>query len=695
MPPPDRPKGPDDREPAAGSGAPGPSPGHLAAESGSETGDDSPYPSDRLLAWPPPGLERIRGDLWLVVRGAAVGSVLLVLPLLWSVGTEQAFWSLGPFGTRWWVVIVTTVLGLIILGEAFVSLFRLLRRAGRASDQGYGWVTIVEVVSDAPGDTGFLVQGARAYSTLRPDARRLLLLFRLLAAGLYLAAALWIPVGFAVGILLGSRGVGSHESIWILTVVPAAGLVVGGAVARFAEARLARRARREWFRQPWAEELAEGDAREWVRAFSERKDEGTLDPGPGHRGPVFRGAAVGVVAMAALVVLPTLSVVTVGVISPVLATIAIPHFSATQERAATAEPLRRYRIPTDPSISREAAGEALQVIAFMDPETRDEGPVLPPVRTYARGWFPGRDRGGGGPTQTTPARWAEELLPRAAAGDLDAAELAYLAELARHPAHREFELLARAGDADIAGARWETPFPPDARMYSIPLPRLGSFREGAYAQIGKAAMELAEGRADDAEETIREIVSAGLLVGDRGPTIVDNLVGYTVAKTGGEALESFYRSTGRDTAARELVWARRSVERAVDRARVASGGVGIEASLRTLPRVVTDPDAIRGLRWEYFMNVAGFAPCMNLHRIVFGPDRSYREWVEEARAALVTSEAEAALFDVARRGFLGAEGSDGTVGILGGLLTLPLGAGGGPGSCAAMLGGLGTGTEVR
>ena len=81
------------------------------------------------LRWPPPGLERLQGDVWNVVRSGTLAALILVFPLLLSISLEQDFWSLGPLGSAWWVILITTGVGLGLVLEAFVTLVRLLRRA--------------------------------------------------------------------------------------------------------------------------------------------------------------------------------------------------------------------------------------------------------------------------------------------------------------------------------------------------------------------------------------------------------------------------------------------------------------------------------------------------------------------------------------------------------------------------------------
>ena len=62
-----------------------------------------------FISWPPPELEAVQGRLWDVASQVGLGSVVLVLPLLWSVTGEQGFSSLGIFGERFGILVGLTL----------------------------------------------------------------------------------------------------------------------------------------------------------------------------------------------------------------------------------------------------------------------------------------------------------------------------------------------------------------------------------------------------------------------------------------------------------------------------------------------------------------------------------------------------------------------------------------------------------
>ena len=85
-------------------------------------------------------------------------------------------------------------------------------------------------------------------------------------------------------------------------------------------------------------------------------------------------------------------------------------------------------------------------------------------------------------------------------------------------------------------------------------------------------------------------------------------------------------------------------------------GGGVEKALEVMPTLVTDTAAIRGLRWEFYLQITSFAPCMNLHSMVFGPGAEFRAWQERARATLVRRETDRQYLEFLGRGLFGTGG---------------------------------------
>jgi hypothetical protein len=213
--------------------------------------------------------------------------------------------------------------------------------------------------------------------------------------------------------------------------------------------------------------------------------------------------------------------------------------------------------------------------------------------------------------------------------------------------------LARAAAIDIASARYEDPLPEEIAFVSMPIPRYTEFRAGTYTHIAAAAVELLNGRAERAGELVREVVSLGFLLGDGGPSLMDNLVGYSLVEEGAEAMAALFQATGQVEAARHLNELRVTADAAVARAHFRYPD-GAEAWVRSLPSMVADTTVARGVRWEMFIGITTLTPCINLQRLVFGPDQDYWDFVNEAYDHLVAWPSEDELYERARAGWFGS-----------------------------------------
>lgn len=638
----------------------------------------SSLPETPPLSWPPPGLEPIQGKIWRVIALSWIGSLILVFPLLWSLAVEQPAWSFGPFGANWEIGVGLTAAGLVVLLVAFMSLFTLLRRAGDAARDGYGTLTILEVVSDLRRDTGFLIQGKRHFSHFPPDERGKLVRARLKGAGYLLAAGLWLSGGFAVSVLMAARGFLTESGLWLATLGPAVILLALGLAVLGSQAVKVDSARRRWIHEAGGQEKVAGERESWQERRDQVVDDVVLGSGNRGRPRSFRRGSVAAVVLFLVILVPAGTIAVSSAIGPILADTAIPTFLSVQEMAGTAEVLRPYALAADPAIEPLAAGEALQNLVFVG-ASRPEPMERSPRTRYEDPWFPEADR--------FPDPFAEAVAADLMATPLTErpeGERAALRQAAGHPAQSEFGLLARAPMVDIISARWALPFPDSATAFNLPWPRFTALRTAALAGVSSAVVALEEGRTDDAETTLRQVVSVGFQLVDEGPTLIDNLMGVVVVNMGGDALEAFYRRTGRSEEAERIRWARESAAAAASIARVGIQEMDVHTLLLGIPPLVERSDALRGLRWEYLATFNMLAPCINLHKMVFGPDDSYHRWMQTARDRLVRVPGEAAFFDLARSGGFGnTEGQP--RGRLALLLTLTLGSETQPGSCASII----------
>lgn len=646
--------------------------------SDSDAARRNPMTSVPPLSWPPPGLERLQGSLWRVIGIWWIGSLVLVLPLLWALAVEQPFYSLGPFEDNWQLGLGIAVLGAILIVVGFWLFFGLMRSAARAAEEGYGALTILEVASDSKHDTGFLIQGKRHFALLDSDRLAGIVKARVWGAGFALSGALWLAVGFGLSVILAARGFVTPSGIWLITMGPTALLTAAGIVLLLRQATSVRGAKTGWSAQEGSDHVrAESGA--WATRLDQAGDAVVLGAGRKGEAGRFRSGAVLVVVLFLIAFVPTTTIAVTTAIGPILARITVPSFLAVQEMAGAAEALRRYQVTQEPSVTPEQAGAALQNLAFVGSSGAPERWERGPTTKYERAWFPDSDLFPDPFSETV----AHDLLSRPLS-DFSEAEQAALRQAAAHPAHSEFQVLAHARLVDVVSGRWALPFPDSMTFQDLPWPRFPAFRTAGLAQVARASVELSDGQPEEAEQTLKELISTGFLLVDQGPTLIDNLMGVVLANMGGDALEAYYRRVGEPAQADALAWARSSAVHGAHKARASLLPEDVHSMLRGVPDLVESDEALRGLRWEYFATFNMLAPCINLHKMVFGPDATYDAWRERARDTLVRVPGERDLFDLAESGVLGSGGKE-LQGFFPRFLTLTLGSGGAPGSCASLI----------
>lgn len=638
----------------------------------------SPGSLPPTLSWPPPGMEALQGRLWRLIGLGWVGSLILVLPLMWELAVEQPFWSLGPFGGNWQVGMWIAALGAFVLVVAFWGFFRLMHQGAQAAEAGFGTLTIVEVMSDLGRDMGFLIQGKRYFAYLGDDERRAVVMARLRCAAFLLAAALWLAVGFGLSVLLAARGFLTPSGVLLMTLGPVGLLLLFGLVTLGLQQGKLRAARRAWLREEGAEWIAK-ESGQWSARLDAAGEAVVLGSGPKGEAAKFRTGAAVVVFLFLASLIPTATIAVTAAIGPILAEIAVPTFLSVQEMAGAAETLRRFRLPTDATITPAAAGEALQNIAFVGEGTPEPWEQAPKI-AYDTGWFPD--------PETFPDPFSEtvarDLMARRM-GELTAEEQAALRQAAAHPAHEEFRRLARAHLVDVVAGRWTLPFPDTLTFQKLPWARFQALRTAGLAQVAKAAVELDGGDRAAAEQALAELISTGFLLMDQGPTLIDNLMGVVLVNLGADGLEGYYERTGREAEALALRWAREGASDAARKARAGLLAENIHALLQGIPDLVEQEEALRGLRWEYFSTFNTLAPCINVHKMVFGPDETYDEWRLRVRDGLVRVRGEVELFALAEGNAFGAGRERQLEGFLPRFLSLTMGSRGSPGSCASLI----------
>jgi hypothetical protein len=566
--------------------------------------------------------------------------------MLYVVGRDQDFASFGPLADSWWVLLVLGSVGLAFALDAIGRSARTLKRFGRAMGHGYRPQTIARVLADAGRDMGFLSSGSRHFSMVDAREREAIAAMRVAAWLLLTFGGLWSIFSLSVGLFAAARGALSVVGLQLVALGPALLAYTCGMVAMLVQDSRVRRARTLWHRQPWASDLAAEEIRSWQRSAGLVVSDVSVGAG---RAVARSGLVVGAVAL--LVALPVLTLVPATAVGPILTAIAAPNAGKVRPRAARAEAYRSYRVEGDVSISPTEAGQILHDLLFVgvdeDPSPRERAPS----RRVPESWLPdGAD--GQNPMGIPPFAWGDSLFERLGQGTT-ADQRTYLADLAGHPAASDFSRLARATAVDVGSARWDLPFAPGVTVATIPIPRFGPLRNAAYARIGSAGAAFLAGRNSEAEQMLREVVSVGFLLADDGPTLIDNLIGLVLVESGGSALADFYRTSGQPGAAAEISRVRQAAEAGA--ALIPTEPTfGNDAWVRSLTETITDPRIARGLRWEYFVSLATLGPCLNVNRIVFGMGDDYAAFVEEARESLVRWPSDQALFDIAKRGWLGA-----------------------------------------
>ena len=622
-------------------------------------------------------MERLQGGLWGVIGLTWTGSLILVLPLLWALAVEQPFYSLGPFEDNWELGMGIAALGAVLIVLAFGHLWVVMQAGAKAAELGYGVLTIMEVACDSGRDTGFLIQGKRHFGSLDEGRQVTVVQARLRGAVLLLSASIWLVLGFGLSILLAARGFVTPSGIWLMTVAPTSVMAAAGAFFLIAQNTTVRGLQTEWNAQEGVNRIhTESEA--WNERLDEAGDTIALGPGARNEARRFRAGSTAVAVLFVLAFGPTATIAVTTAIGPILAEIAVPTFLAVQEMAGGAEVLRRFTTEKDPAVSPAMAGAALQSIAFVGFTDEPEPMEQAPATLYEVGWFPGLD---------FPDPFSESVasdLMRRPFADFSAQQQAALRQAAEHPAHGEFHMLARAELVDVVSGRWSLPFPDSLTFQELPWPRFQAFRTAGLAQVAKAAVEISNGQQQNAEHTLRDLISTGFLLIDQGPTLLDNLIGVELTRMGAEGLEGYYVRIGDPDQAESLAWAREGALAAAKKSRAGLIPEDARALLQGVPDLVENEDALRGLRWEYFATFNMLAPCINLHKMVFGPDQTYDDWRRRAERAIVRVPGEQELFDLAESGVLGSGGQE-LQGFLPRFLSLVLGSGGAPGSCASLI----------
>jgi serine/threonine protein kinase len=594
-----------------------------------------------LLEWPPPGLEHFRESLrgtmrYLLIGGFAVGIPLVAL----SVFDRESFvrQSLpSPLFT-----LSLTAVGLLIFGVGCVGLGRFFKAAQKAVTAGYGWGTVAEIASDVRGDTGALIAGGREYAALAPEERSTLRRYRVVGSGLRLLAGLMPVAGYGIGVLLAARAASGPTVVLWCSIVLAVTLLVAARALAWQENRTMRPARTRLRSATTATRTEDANrlAQTWTATFEQVRAGQAMGGGRSAFARPMRIAIDAVLVAAVWTTLLILIVQGFTTMMAVVAEIAMPKFSNTQQRIARIQRLAAYRLTPDSSISAVRAGQALHAVSRAGAEAplmkweAEPAFVIPigPPAIPAQSPFPGED-----------GAWVSGAFRQARRG-LNPAQRAFLQAIAGNAALGEFRTLARAPALDLPAAFWNIPRDSNPAWPALPIPKFVPIRAAAQANVAQAALDLAAGRSRDAEQRLRENISVGFLLIRDGDFLLMNLIGASLVTNTRVSLAALFEATGRAREARAVSAEGDPVLPVAEPDRRRR--VPVDEISRTLRRVILDTTEIRGLRWEFLFSYS-LEPCADMHQVVFGPDSLHRATMREARKSLVRRSSDSTLFAIA------------------------------------------------
>ncbi|MEX2152308.1 MAG: serine/threonine-protein kinase [Gemmatimonadaceae bacterium] len=599
-----------------------------------------------LLEWPPPGLEQLRATLRTSLSILSLGALAAGIPIvLVSVFDRESVvrQSLPPT----LFLLAVTGVALITFCAGLAGLGRFFRDARKAVASGYGWGTVAEVAADVRGDTGLLIAGGREYAELPPATRSAMRRNRMVAGVLRVIAGLAPILGYFVGVAAAARSPNGPTIVLWSSILLSLTLLAAARAIAWQEDRTMREARQRLrtasaasTRSLALDQLAQA----WTTAFEQVSSGQPLGAGTRRHGRIVRGAAVGFLSLAAITGIGIYFLMTFTTLIAVAGESNVPRFSNTTSKIKRIQRLSTLRLRADSSISPLRAGQALHAIT----RNGTSGPLGPwekaPAITFDQPSVPvvppdpfATALGGG---------WMREAFLQAPRG-LTLAQRRFLRAQAENAALPEFRILARAPAVDMIGASVIARPDSSPPWFQFPIPKFSPLRNAATANVALAALDFGEGRADDAERRLREVISVGFLLIEDGHFLIENLIGAAMISNVRTPLNALYQATGRTREARFVSAESDPAPPTVDaeparRPRLSE----IDREVR---RIVLDTMEIPGLRWELLLNAFSWQPCTDLHQVVFGADSLHRVTLAEARRRLVRTSSDSILFAMVER----------------------------------------------
>jgi serine/threonine-protein kinase len=600
------------------------------------------------VEWPPPGLEGLRGR-------ASYTALYTAMPVLFSAGPMLVWVAitrenpLVPGLVDRDFATMLFLMGLVVTAVTLLALVAHMSEQAvhvwRASHLGYRWRTILEVMADRRGDTGFLLVGAREYAILTPRERGRL---RWRRVGAAVAIVLAPPLALPAALLL---AVATIPEWWVIgLVLGLVGLVVNWLLE---EPKKLRRARAALARSRRFHE----DAAPLVDSWHEAVEASSI-PGlpPARPSLLVPGAALATGLAVALVTLVMGSFMFAGTAQ--LDQEWQGSMATAVEAWGRVIPLADLRLEPDPSITPGEAGRLLQNLRSREDvaaEWRVERPLQATVvgsrlRSDPRDTAVRANTG----SLTQPYLLQFDSLIRVAARGLTEAEVAYLRGFTGDPRFDDFARLARAHQVDRLR---HDPVEPGAVEFYRPVSSWLGLRRTADHKIAQAAYLTAVGELDAAETALREVLSVGLLLAD-GTDLLSLRLGLAPATAALDGLADLYDAMGRRDEAVRI----RASRRVADPWEDAALGVGPlegeaeapgarepararEQTLADYYARAADVTLARGLRWTYLYHLVLWTQCGDPRWVLAGDRDELDPYLEGLRPTLVRYPSEEPLFD--------------------------------------------------
>lgn len=593
--------------------------------------------SGGLLEWPPPGLDKLTGAArrtgWLIL----LASVVLAIPISLGIVTLGSNSLMVP------VIAMLALIGFVALSVEIFSSVRTLKSVSFEVGRGYGWLTLLEVMSDPDGRTGDLIAGTREFAGVDSPKRNALRLLRVVAASLIVVSGLLPPAVLFLLFWLGSRDLVGYNGIQFWVGGPTAFLVLLSYLFSSYESGVVRDSRRKLASRNTQMDPEGKLVQSWTDTFEVAREGQTLSSGiKGNRAAVWViGACIALVTIAiGFSLLIVVASNFIWVVAGGVSVGGIPGSGIETYRISSL--VNELRTPADPDVTTAMASQALYSIVANYDERQDfeNAPEWEASPSWVIEWYEFLEDS---PVDAS-GRAPVNLIASAFNLPLDETQSELLARVEGDPVLARFSVLARARGLDMWAVQFgslDSPATESISPKNLPGLQYSHLYAPHQLRFLEAVARISEGDVAAAETLLKEIVSVGLLLLNEDNEVIGNISGSRIAVYGLSALEIFYRTSGRTGIANTIREALAS-----PRGGLTTTGATSRSSQTWRDALVEsagDSTRTRGSRWWTIMELS-MLPCMNIREFVFGPDPDIRDALVEARSRLVRSETEAQMF---------------------------------------------------